>query len=188
LAENEQGEIFVPKWEARQMRSDTSTERVRKYREKQRGTVSETPVKRNGTVQEEIRVEESREDKNRTEKNTAPAIAGEHGAFIEGWCQNYKSVWKVDYQMDGGRDGKAVKELLAMGILRIDLLEIAKKAWLAKPQTFDTKQACTIHGFRAYFNQLNIRSQPGNSVAPNPYAHMGSSNMRDENGNFIGKP
>jgi hypothetical protein len=93
-----------------------------------------------------------------------PAIAGEHRAFIEGWCQNYKSAWNVDYKMDGSRDGKAVKELLNMGILRLDLLEIAKQAWSSKPQTFETKQACTIHGFRAYFNQLNLFARSGGAL------------------------
>ena len=34
--------IFIPKWETRQYQSDISTERVKKYREKQKRNVSET--------------------------------------------------------------------------------------------------------------------------------------------------
>lgn len=104
---------------------------------------------------------EAKEDK-------TPALSGEHQAFIVGWQHNYKVRWSVDYFFKGGRDGKAVKELLALGITRIDLLEIAKKAWDANPPTFETKQAQTIHGFREYINQLNLFAKNANNTKHNP--------------------
>lgn len=56
------GEIVVTKWSERQMSSDVSTERVRKFRQNNKGNVSETfqkrPMKRFETVQEERRGEE----------------------------------------------------------------------------------------------------------------------------------
>lgn len=92
---------------------------------------------------------------------TVHAPSGEHGAFIDGWCQNYESVFGVKYQFDKGRDGKAVKELLGMGIMRIDLLEIAKKAWCIKSPTFETGKSVTISGFRCYFNQIQVQTKNG---------------------------
>ncbi len=56
------GEIVVTKWSERQMSSDVSTERVRKFRQNNKGNVSETflkrPMKRFETVLEERRGEE----------------------------------------------------------------------------------------------------------------------------------
>ncbi len=52
-----------------------------------------------------------------------------------------------------------MKELLRMQILRIDLLEIAKRAWKRGqelPRSFDCQKASTINGFREYFNQIQI--------------------------------
>lgn len=89
------------------------------------------------------------------------AVGSEHRAFIQGWSENYKESWGSDYCFDGGRDGKAVKELLRLGILRIDLLEIAKTAWAVDPPTFESKQAQTIHGFRHYINQLRLIQNNG---------------------------
>lgn len=93
-----------------------------------------------------------------------PANAGEHGAFIEGWCQNYKATFGVDYKVCGGRDGKAVKELLSMGIARLDLLEIAKSAWGIA--SFNCGQAKTIHGFRQYFNPIHVEVKNGIKAQP----------------------
>ncbi|MDE2103532.1 MAG: hypothetical protein KGL39_40200 [Patescibacteria group bacterium] len=63
LIEKPDGEIFVPKWDERQKRSDSSAERVRKFREKQSVTLHETlhVTKCNGA-------EERRGDKNRGER------------------------------------------------------------------------------------------------------------------------
>lgn len=94
-----------------------------------------------------------------------PAFAGEHKAFIEGWVENFKAVLAVDYKFESGRDGKAVKELLSLGILRIDLLEIAKKAW--KIPSFNGRQSQTIHGFRQYFNNIHVEVKNENNAKPN---------------------
>jgi uncharacterized protein YdaU (DUF1376 family) len=88
-----------------------------------------------------------------------PAFAGEHKAFIEGWSEAFKVQFGFDYAFIGGRDGKATKELLATGILRIDLLEIAKKAW-KNQKSFPCKQATTIHGFQHNFNQIRTELKP----------------------------
>lgn len=86
-----------------------------------------------------------------------------HEAFIKGWVENYKVKFGVDYKFDGGRDGKAVKQLLSMGILLIDLLEIAKKAWDMPAMSFACRQARTIHGFHHQFNPIQTEVRNGSS-------------------------
>lgn len=86
------------------------------------------------------------------------APSPEFKAFTDGWCANFHASHGFSYQFNGSRDGKAVKELLSMGILRLDLLEIAKSAWKESAENprdhFYCKQAVTIHGFRNHFNQI----------------------------------
>lgn len=108
----------------------------------------------------------------------AGADGGEHGAFVEGWCQNYESAHKVKYQFIGGRDGKAVKELLKMNILRIDLLEIAKKAW-ALPDKFLNQRAKTVYGFLENFNAIQAAITVG-VPAGQPSASMKAMLYSDE--------
>lgn len=102
----------------------------------------------------------------------APPPAGDdHSAFILGWCQNFEKSHKVKYQFDGGKDGRAVRELLKMGILRIDLLEIAKKAWAWRGNIFLSGKSLTIHGFRHHFNEIQAGVANGTNRTtdkPNP--------------------
>lgn len=101
------------------------------------------------------------------EKSSAGAVNLEHQAFIKGWTDNYQTAHKVKYQFDGGRDGKAVKELLRMGIQRIDLLEIAKQAWALKGSPFLATQSLTIHGFRSNFNAIQTGVKNGTHLGNN---------------------
>jgi len=87
-----------------------------------------------------------------------------HGAFIAGWCQNFKAKFGFDYAFSGGQDAKAVKELLKMGILLVDLLEIAKEAWNRmgqSPRAFYCEQASTISAFRKNLNQIRTELKYG---------------------------
>lgn len=88
----------------------------------------------------------------------------EHKAFIDGWCQNFRALHGFDYVFSGGKDAKAVKELLKMGILRLDLLEFAKQAWernKTDSTAWNCKQASTIAGFRTYINQIRTELKNG---------------------------
>lgn len=113
-------------------------------------------------------------------KKDIPPSAGNpnHEAFVKGWCEDFKTAHGFDYKFEGGRDGKAVKELLSMNILVLDLLETAKKAWKrAKEDIFckASKQASTIHGFKNSFNQIRVEVSNGNiqnqNTKPNPRNH-----------------
>lgn len=52
-----------------------------------------------------------------------------HKKAIELWCEAYKKKFGVPYVFDGGKDGRAVKELLQTGITPQDLVSLAEKAW-----------------------------------------------------------
>ena len=82
--------------------------------------------------------------------------------FVKGWCEEYKRQFKVDYKFAGGRDGKAVKQLLLFKIELTKLLAMASAAW--KMTTFEGRQAQTVHGFLTYFNQINIAVEKGGVV------------------------
>lgn len=131
--------------------------------EKQRNSKGQEKTRKDKTVQDL----KGKETSNASSINASAApVSSEHTAFIDGWVQNFKAQFGFDYEFDGGRDGKAVRDLLRMSILRIDLLEIAKKAWLRgsqPPKSFNCEQASTIHGFRNYFNQIQVELKNGNT-------------------------
>jgi hypothetical protein len=110
-----------------------------------------------------------RGEEKRIEENISSANGGEHKAFIDGWTENFKAQFGFDYAFDGGRDAKAVKDILKSGILRIDLLEIAKSAW-KNQSNFACRQASTIHGFRNNLNPIRTELTNGhkNNSRPNP--------------------
>ncbi len=106
-----------------------------------------------------------KEKASKEEKPKLNIVTPEHAAFIAGWTQNFKAQFGFDYAFKGGRDGKAVKELLRGPILRIDILEIAKSAWkraARSPKSFNCEQATTISGFQNYFNQIRADLQNEN--------------------------
>jgi len=99
---------------------------------------------------------EIRDQKSERNKANAPPNP-EHKAFIDGWCQNFRAVHGFDYCFAGGKDGKAVSELLKLGILRLDLLEIAKQAWTRHKtdlKAWGCSKSITIAGFKTYLNEI----------------------------------
>lgn len=107
-----------------------------------------------------------------TPKKVVPAANPEHQAFIQGWVDNFRAAHGFDYSFDGGRDGKAVKALLGMGILRLDLLEIAKQAWernkVHPRENFYCRQSITIAGFKTCFNQIRSELNGKNGSLETP--------------------
>lgn len=83
-----------------------------------------------------------------------PAATTYHAAFVQGWTESFEKANKVKYQFDGGKDGRAAKELVRMGIPIPHLIEIAKKAWAWKGNVFLSGKSLTIHGFRHHFNEI----------------------------------
>lgn len=116
------------------------------------------------------------------DKKTRALPHPEHKAFIEGWCQNFRAAHGFDYVVAGAKDGKAVRELLMTGILRLDLLEIAKSAWdrNKKDGQWNCRQADTIHGFQSQLNQIRTELKNGTHTKANPaYPRTPEENVRN---------
>jgi hypothetical protein len=99
--------------------------------------------------------------------------SSDHQAFIAEWVEAYKAAFGFDYQFKGGRDGKAVKLLLATNIETTELLRIAKDAWrrtLNDKFAAHCKQAATIHGFQDRLNQ--IRVELSTNAGEKPKGHV----------------
>jgi hypothetical protein len=84
----------------------------------------------------------------------------DHKEFIETWTTRYKEHFQMPYKFSGGRDGKAVKELLALKVPVAALVAIAAAAWRHSDgqangkEWFWAKQSVTICGFAARFNEI----------------------------------
>ena len=104
-----------------------------------------------------------------------PPVGGEHGAFIKTWTENYESFFKRKYAFTP-RDAKATKEILSIGIPRIDVLEIATRAWHRQrvdSTAWGCGQGVTIHGFAANLNKIQAEldrpTQPRQGVQPGAF-------------------
>lgn len=78
-----------------------------------------------------------------------------HQEFTEGWVSRYKEKFGTNYLFDGGKDGKAVKELNKTGKTVEELLELAMTVWnLAGKDEWLAKTCYTIAGFKSQFNRV----------------------------------
>lgn len=95
---NDAGEICITNWEKRQAKSDSSTERVRQFRERKRleNRASEGSSDGNGNAKQDETLpeqdgngaEKNREEKNREEKKkTKPIRDDEPEGFAEAWAE-----------------------------------------------------------------------------------------------------
>ena len=113
LSTTSDGEIMVPKWEKRQKSSDSSAERVRKYRAKKNVTLPETLLKRPCNGAEESRVEEIREEKTVVavapvrQKFTRPTMDELRFAMEKAGCPETEAVKFFNYyESNGWRVGR----------------------------------------------------------------------------------
>lgn len=106
----------------------------------------------------------------------------EHKAFIEAWCSAFKGFHGFDYLFEGGRDGKAVKEMLSNGVPWDGLLEIAKKCWdrhKFNPSVFVFSKGTTLHEFKSYLNQIRTELQHVNGNHSQGYRRNPAENPRN---------
>lgn len=88
-----------------------------------------------------------------------------HHEFINRWAVEFKAFFGFDYLFAGGRDGNAVKRLIALGVPVETMLDLAKYAW-SKVDRFPFKNSATISGFAFAFN--DIRVQHRRATQPEP--------------------
>lgn len=78
-----------------------------------------------------------------------------HATFIAEWCAAFENARGVPYKVDGGRDGKAVKELLGFSKDVDELIALAQMAWSKSgPKFWWCERAVTIHAFAARLNEI----------------------------------
>lgn len=91
--------------------------------------------------------------------------------FKQNWDEAYQAHFGREYVFNGGRDAKAVKELLMMpGYTWEAILEIATRAWSKRPpENFWCRQVVTYHDLRSKWNQvLNQLDPPKKAASATP--------------------
>lgn len=82
-----------------------------------------------------------------------------HKELIDRWCVAYQERFKSPYVFQGGKDGTAVKKLLASGIDVDSAISNAKRAWdlpiLPKFWNCNT-QASTLAGFVGAYSKIVV--------------------------------
>ena len=79
--------------------------------------------------------------------------------FEKLWCEAYVAKFGAKYNYEGGRDGKAVKELEATKNSPATLIEIAKLAWdVPDGKNLYCQHSMTIHGFRRHINNIQAET------------------------------
>jgi len=95
-----------------------------------------------------------------------------HAAFIAEWCAAFENDRGVSYKVDGGRDGKAVKELLSFSKDVEELVALAQSAWSKSgPKFWWCERAVTIHAFASRLNEIRAELSAANEHTP-PVASM----------------
>lgn len=87
-----------------------------------------------------------------------------HKRLTDLWCEEYANHFGYNYAFVGGRDGKAVKDLLRFGVDVGEIIEIAKAAWGKSKSDFDCKNSVSLPKFVSKFNE--IRRVVGQSIYP----------------------
>lgn len=77
-----------------------------------------------------------------------PERGTDHHLFIALWCEKFKNHFGTEYDFQGGRDGKAVAQIVASAKVPIpEIIDLAEKAWSL--QGFPGQRAAAIHSFHA---------------------------------------
>ena len=82
-----------------------------------------------------------------------------HKELIDRWCAAYQERFKSPYVFQGGKDGVAVKKLLASGIDVDSAIANAKRAWdLPRfPKFWNCNtQASTLAGFVGAYSKIVV--------------------------------
>jgi hypothetical protein len=82
-----------------------------------------------------------------------------HQEFIDRWCKAYEARFGSPYVVQGGKDGIAVKKLLASGIDIESAISNAKRAWdLPQSSKFwnCNTQAATLAGFHGAYSKIVV--------------------------------
>jgi hypothetical protein len=82
-----------------------------------------------------------------------------HQELIDRWCIAFKERFRSPYVVQGGKDGIAVKRLLASGVTAEDAISNAKKAWdmIESPKLWNcNNQSSTLAGFAGAYSKIVV--------------------------------
>lgn len=92
-----------------------------------------------------------------------------HRELIEAWANAYREVFRANYVFGGGKDGSAVKRLIATGMTPGEVVQLARAAWRIRDRRgmFYAKMAVTISGLACRINEIRDEvGRSGTSLAP----------------------
>ena len=92
--------------------------------------------------------EPDKSSKSRKEEESPPDPR--HSPIVKGWCEGYEKAFSREYPLNGGKEGKHLKQFLERCKEPAeDILATAKKAWDRAKQPYSKfcKNAATISGF-----------------------------------------
>lgn len=85
----------------------------------------------------------------------------EHKLFIETWTKEYRQFFGTDYRFNGGRDAKAVKEIVHQFSVE-KAMKVVKRSWEEfRKGTFGYHQSLTIHGIWQQWNIYHVQAIGG---------------------------
>lgn len=88
----------------------------------------------------------------------------DHSDFIASYCNLYEQYFGVPYMFNGGKDGSAVKRLLATRVDMDRILTILTSAFTQTGYPYDA--ACTIAGFVSVWPVLVAKEAKRNLLSP----------------------
>lgn len=101
--------------------------------------------------------------------------------LTDGWCEEWPKHHPGcgPYSFQGAKDGRAADQLLKTGLEPAKILALAVEAW-KRPTDFNCKQAVTLAGFAARFNDIRAELAP----KPVPTIKPPVPTQRIVNGNY----
>jgi hypothetical protein len=133
---------------------EATRERVRKFRERKKIEIVGDNVTPCNVTVTPVTPRRGRGNKKEEEEDIEPN-GSLHQEFIRKWEEVYQSTLGHKYVFNGGRDGKAVKALIATGDSIDLIIESARLTWTGKDE-FLKKRAATIHGFQSALNEIRM--------------------------------
>lgn len=95
---------------------------------------------------------------------TALAIESENKKFIRLWEEAYQTKFGIPYKFNGGRDAKAVKELLVADATADLLISIVKRAW--KQNGFYASKLTSIVWLNDHWNDIQAEINKSGNQPP----------------------
>lgn len=92
----------------------------------------------------------------------------DHHRFVDAWCLKYQERLGRPYRFQGGKDAKAVSQLLRIpGETCESLLALAERAWVFLDDKFKpAKNSGTIAGFNSRWQDIKNQIDPPQKVLP----------------------